>query len=59
MSESQPELVFVGSTFDEAEAARDAYFATRPHELARFDNNPALSIELRIEPLERETCAVD
>ena len=41
-----PALVFTGSTLDEAAAVRDAYFTENPDELARFDENPNLMIEL-------------
>ena len=41
-----PALVFMGSTLDEAEAAKDAYFAAHPDELARFADNPSLNVEL-------------
>lgn len=45
-----PVLTFAGTTLDEAKAARDAYFEERPDELARFDENPSLTIELVARP---------
>ena len=47
-----PALVFVSSTLDEAENARDAYFAAHSDELARFDDDPNLIVELRTQPTE-------
>ena len=46
------ELTFEGETLDEAKIARDAYFSAHPDELARFEDNPSLSIELRAKPRE-------
>ena len=47
---SEPEITFIGTDQADAQSKMDEYFRLHPDELARFERNPNLAVELKWGP---------